>query len=121
MRVEFQVDLGTRRLKQMPLEETMLPAQQPRRTRSQRLARQIALAHHFDYLLRSGQAGNLAELSQMTGVSRARISQIADLMLLAPVIVDRLLCSDSSNLPDRGTLRRVAAVPEWERQRQMIQ
>ena len=121
MRVEYSVDLGNGRAKRNSSEPNKPQAQKPNRTRQHRLARLLALACHFDHMLRTGQASDLAELARMTGVSRARISQIMDLLLLAPAIVDRLLCSDSSNLPDRETLRRVAAVPEWERQRQMIQ
>lgn len=51
----------------------------------------LALAHHLDGLLREGAVANYAELARLAGVSRARITQIMDLLLLAPDIQEEIL------------------------------
>ncbi len=49
-----------------------------------RLARLMALAIRFDGLLRSGAIIDQAQLARLGKVSRARISQILNLLHLAP-------------------------------------
>ena len=51
-----------------------------------RVARLMALALRFDELIRSGAVKNQAELARLGHVSRARVSQIMCLLLLAPDI-----------------------------------
>ena len=114
MRVEYSVDLGNRRAKQKPPFGAQ-KAKQTKWTRQQRIARLLVLAFHFEHLLCTGQAADLAELAKMTGVSRARISQIMDLVLLAPDIQEQILtCSIRLAAHD---LRRIAQIPEWKLQR----
>jgi hypothetical protein len=56
-----------------------------------RLARLMALALRLEGLLRSGALVNQAELARLGQVSRARISQIMNLLHLAPDIQEQLL------------------------------
>jgi hypothetical protein len=56
-----------------------------------RLARLMALAIRFDGLLRSGTIADQAHLARLGKVSRARISQILNLLHLAPDIQEQLL------------------------------
>jgi hypothetical protein len=56
-----------------------------------RLARLMALAIRFDGLLRTGAVTDQAELARLGQVSRARISQILNLLHLAPDIQEELL------------------------------
>jgi hypothetical protein len=56
-----------------------------------RLARLMALALRLEGLLRSGALVNQAELARLGQVSRARISQILNLLHLAPDIQEQLL------------------------------
>jgi hypothetical protein len=56
-----------------------------------RLARLMALAIRFDGLLRSGAIIDQARLARLGKVSRARISQILNLLHLAPDIQEQLL------------------------------
>jgi hypothetical protein len=56
-----------------------------------RLARLMALAIRFESLLWSGTIVNQAELARLGKVSRARISQILNLLHLAPDIQEQLL------------------------------
>ena len=56
-----------------------------------RLARLMALALRLEGLLRNGAIDNQAELARLGQVSRARISQILNLLHLAPDIQEQLL------------------------------
>lgn len=86
-----------------------------------RIARLMALAIRFDELVRSGQVRDYAELARLGRVTRARISQIGNLTLLAPDIIEELL-----HLPlvERGRdpihlaqLQPIAAEADWSKQR----
>lgn len=45
----------------------------------------------MEQLIESGEVANRAELAQIFGLSRARVTQILDLMLLAPDIQEEIL------------------------------
>jgi hypothetical protein len=86
-----------------------------------RVARLMALAIRFDKLVRSGQVRDHAELARLGRVSRARISQIMNLLQLAPDLQERLLFLGR---PERGRdpvplarLQPIAAVLDWRKQR----
>jgi hypothetical protein len=59
-----------------------------------RVARLMALAIKFDHLLRTGAVRDQAELAELGHVTRARITQIMNLLHLAPDIQESIL-----NLP----------------------
>ena len=86
-----------------------------------RVARLMALAIRFDGLIRSGAVKNQAELARLGHVSRARISQILSLLLLAPDIQEEILFLPVTK---RGRapillchLWPIAANPDWKCQR----
>jgi hypothetical protein len=56
-----------------------------------RIAKLMALAHHYERLVVSGVVKDYAELARLGMVSRARISQIMNLLLLAPDIQEEIL------------------------------
>ena len=56
-----------------------------------RISRLMALAIHYDELLRTGIVKSLAELAELGHVSTTRISHIMNLLHLAPDIQERLL------------------------------
>ena len=83
----------------------------------------MALAIRFGGLVRDGVVADQAELARLGHVSRARVTQIMNLLHLAPDIQEEVLF-----LPriERGKepvqerhLRPIAAVPCWGKQRQM--
>jgi hypothetical protein len=97
----------------------------PRPGRLPRVCRLLALAHRFDHLLRTGQVETYAELARRGRVSRARVSQIMQLLLLAPAIQEELLFLPpvqrgraSVRLAD---LLPITAQPRWAKQRRMWQ
>jgi hypothetical protein len=88
-----------------------------------RIARLMALAIRFDRMLRDGVIESYTELAALGHVTRARVSQIMNLLNLAPDIQEALL-----HLPrtlqgrDPIILRQlqpIAAAPDWRKQRRM--
>ncbi len=63
----------------------------PVREKVPRVARLLALAHNFQRMLDSGEVKSMAELAPFGRVSRARITQIMDLLMLAPEIQEAVL------------------------------
>ena len=56
-----------------------------------RVARLLALAHKIDGMVRAGEIVDLASAARLCGVTRARMSQISNLRLLAPEIQEAIL------------------------------
>lgn len=56
-----------------------------------RVARLMALAIRFEGLIANGDVADYAELARLANVSRARITQVINLLLLAPDIQEALL------------------------------
>ena len=88
-----------------------------------RVARLMALALRFEELLRSGQIASSSELASLGQVTRARISQISNLLCLAPDIQEALLFlpptlrgRDPIILAD---LMPIAACMDWRKQRRL--
>ncbi|MBP9032482.1 MAG: hypothetical protein KBG29_01225 [Pseudomonadales bacterium] len=90
-----------------------------------RVARLMALAIRFDDLIRSGALTDQADLARLGHVSRARVTQIMNLLHLAPAIQEeilflpRVMCG-SDPIRERQ-LRPIAATAEWRQQRRMWQ
>jgi hypothetical protein len=86
-----------------------------------RIARLVALAHRFAAQLRAGEVATMAELAARRGITRARMTQIMDLLLLAPDIQEELLFLPRTVRGcDPVTLRTMGyacATPMWAEQR----
>lgn len=68
------------------------PAPKPvPKARIPRVSRLVALAHKFERMLVTKQVSTMAELAACGCVTRARVTQIMDLLLLAPDIQEALL------------------------------
>ena len=87
-----------------------------------RISRLMALAHHLEELVVSGKVKDYAELARLGHVSRARITQIMNLLLLAPDIQEELLFLPKTVAGhDPIKLRHLQAVAlerDWGRQRE---
>jgi hypothetical protein len=66
-------------------------AKEPTAGRTPRVTRLLALAYRIDAMIRSGEVRDLADAARLVGVTRARMTQIANLLLLAPDIQDAIL------------------------------
>ena len=88
-----------------------------------RVARLMALARRLEGLVRDGRVNDYAELARLGHVSRARLSQILSLTLLAPDIQEAVLFLprvDSGRDPiTERDLRPIVAVLDWTKQRRM--
>lgn len=56
-----------------------------------RIARQLALAHALQRRVDAGEFADYADMARALGFTRARITQIMDLLLLAPDIQEEIL------------------------------
>ncbi|HEY7312721.1 MAG TPA: hypothetical protein VH643_25380 [Gemmataceae bacterium] len=88
-----------------------------------RVSRLMALALRFEELVRTGQIANYRELASPGHVTRARVSQITNLVHLAPDLQEALLflpltlCGrDPIILAD---LQPIAASFDWRKQRRL--
>ena len=89
--------------------------------RAPRVSRLMALAMRFDELIRSGQVTGYAELAKLGHVTRARLSQIASLLCLAPDLQEDILFLPRT-LRGRDPIQLqhllpIAAIPDWRKQR----
>ena len=94
--------------------------QEPPVGRIPRVTRLLALAHRIDGMIRSGEIRGWAEAARLVGVTRARMTQIANLLLLAPEIQEAILMlsplhSGNDSITERN-LRAVGAHADWREQ-----
>ena len=89
-----------------------------------RISRLMALAIRFETLIQNGDMADYAELARLAHVSRARITQIMNLLLLAPDLQEAMLFlppvergRDAIRLSD---LQPIALEADWNRQRQSL-
>ena len=88
-----------------------------------RVSRLMALAIKFDHLLETGAVRDQAELAELGHVTRARVTQIMNLLHLAPDIQEELLFlppTDGRRAPiHERSIRPICAEISWRRQREM--
>jgi hypothetical protein len=81
----------------------------------------MALAIRMEDLIRAGGITDYQELAHLGHVTRARITQIMNLLLLAPAIQEQILFltfRGRGRDPIRlAQLQPIARVPDWNRQR----
>ena len=86
-----------------------------------RLARLMALAIHFDELIRTGRVADYAELARLGHVTRARMTQIMNLLNLAPDIQEAILSFQPATVGrepiQERQVRKMAAMSSWIEQR----
>ncbi|QYK49193.1 MAG: hypothetical protein KF838_04905 [Phycisphaeraceae bacterium] len=88
-----------------------------------RISRLMALAIRFDELVRRGAVTDFAEIAELGQVTRARVSQIVNLLNLDPTLQEALLflplvAGERETVSERD-VRAIAAEPDWGRQREM--
>ena len=108
---------GRRVLKEGEVPSTPDPGVVPR------ISRLMALAIHMDDLVRRGEVADYAELARLAHVTRARLTQIMNLLHLAPDIQEAILdlprAEGSRGAITERMVRPIAANPDWRRQRVM--
>lgn len=93
--------------------------------RTPRISKLMALAIRFQTLIDAGDVADYAEIARLGRVTRARATQIMDLLLLAPDIQEELLflppiVKGRDGLSEQ-VMRSVTREIGWSRQRQILQ
>jgi hypothetical protein len=118
--IHRRIRFGSSRRGQQLNEEHTSPA--GTHGRIPRVARLMALAIRLEALMASGQVPNSAALAELAHLSRARITQITNLTLLAPDIQEALLflppVEQGRDPVTERDLRPIVAEPDWARQRE---
>ena len=87
-----------------------------------RIARLLALAHRFQGMLDRGEVASMADIARLGRVTRARVTQIMDLLLLAPDIQEEVLFLPATESGRDAIMlremRAVCAAVEWKEQRE---
>jgi len=100
-----------------PPQPTVEPGKIPR------ISRLMALAMRFEELVRSGKAKDYADLARLGYVTRARMTMIMNLLLLAPDIQEEILflpriVKGRDPITERK-IRHITATPHWHTQRRL--
>ena len=92
----------------------------PSPPRIPRITRLMALAIEFQDMIDRGEVKDYADLARLGYVTRARVTQIMNLTLLAPDIQEKLLSAKSDSagaLAAERHLRHVSSLAHWSEQR----
>lgn len=88
--------------------------------RPAKVARMLALAHHVQNAIDRGLVADRAAVARKLGLTRARVTQLLDLLLLAPDLQEAVLAMEAVDgvepMAER-TLRAVAHAGAWGEQR----
>jgi hypothetical protein len=88
--------------------------------RPAKVARQLALAHHLEAAIVRGLVLDQAALARKLGLTRARVTQLFDLLMLAADLQEQVLALEAVDgvepMAER-TLREVAHAGTWSEQR----
>jgi len=99
--------------------EKRRPARPPAR-RPAKVAQMLALAHHLQRAIDAGRLVDRASCARQLGFSRARLTYLFDLLLLAPDLQEQVLAMEAVEgrepLTERR-LREVVGTWDWQEQR----
>lgn len=99
-----------------PVEKAAAPVRLPR------VARLMALAIKYDGMVSRGELQDYADVARLGYITRARATQIMNLLHLAPDIQERLLLLDGGPASPKITereLRTIAGSVYWKEQRKL--
>lgn len=96
-------------------------AARPPRLYPARVARQLALAHALRRRVDAGEFADYADMARALGFTRARITQLMDLLLLAPDIQHEILhlevAPGAQPISERALREGVLRSLDWNEQR----
>ena len=92
------------------------PAPAPKSPTVPRLARMLALAHHLEALIESGKLRDYAHAARLLGVTRARMTQVMNLLFL-PVPLQEDVLLGRVRTTERA-LRAALKEPVWPQARE---
>ena len=121
--IERQVHFTLGRRARRVIQDGPPPVTPPPKGRVPRISRLMALAIRFDRLIKEGEITDQADLARLGNVSRARVTQIMNLLQLAPEIQEALLFlprTVKGRDPVRERhVRPIAAELNWRKQRRL--
>jgi len=91
--------------------ETRTEVPRTSRTRSERLARQLALAHWIERAVEDGRVASYGEVARALGLTESRITQVTALLGLSPAAQELVLIGEAA-VGIREAIR-AARVVEW--------
>ncbi|TWT30129.1 hypothetical protein [Blastopirellula retiformator] len=110
-KVEFQTARRSRKVQEENASVGRVP----------RVSRLMALAIRLDQMIRDGEVADQAELARLGHVTRARLTQIMNLLQLAPDIQEAILflpvTERGRDIVTERDLRPIAAGSCWKQQR----
>lgn len=113
VQVETTIAVRTRNSESAP--RSKATSKPPSRRQVLRITRLMALAIKFKDMVDRGEVRDYADIARLGYVTRARITQIMNLLLLSPDLQERLLF-DPLAVKERH-LREVSKIVEWREQR----
>ena len=116
LQVEVAIPLRPRHHRASPGPQIAPAVGSPGPPRIPRVTRLMALAIKFQDMVDRGEVRDYADLARLGYVTRARLTQIMNLLLLAPDLQEQLLLSPA--LIEERRLREVVMLVEWRQQRQ---
>lgn len=121
IRIESKVHFKSGRRSRKQIRTGEEPAPVPGRV--PRVAKLMALAIRFEELVADGVVADYAELSRLGHVTRARMTQITNLLHLAPDIQEAILflprVEAGRDPVTERELRPLVAMTDWRRQRKV--
>ncbi|MEO0474363.1 MAG: hypothetical protein AAF085_00135 [Planctomycetota bacterium] len=116
--VHFTYNRRRKRIVDGPAKDEARPA-----GRIPRVAKLMALAIRFDDLLRTGKVRDMSELARLARVTQPRMTQIMNLLHLAPDIQEEILflpgVMEGRDKTTERHLRTMSACTGWKQQRRM--
>jgi len=120
--LERKVHFGAGRRSRKELRQGDTPPEAPS-GRVPRVTKLMALAIRLDQLIRDRAVADQAELARLGHVTPARLTQIMNLLSLAPDIQEQILflpaTGQGRDAVTEKQLRPIAGVPDWREQRRM--
>ncbi len=89
----------------------------PDRPRIPRITRLMALAIKFQAMVEGGEVRDYADLARLGYVTRARLTQIMNLALLAPDLQEELLFATEGTGITERLFRPIITLVDWDEQR----
>ena len=121
--VEIMLAVHQRRRKEGKTQEPPKGSELRASARIPRVTRLMALAIKLQEMVDRGEVRDYADLGRLGYVTRARITQIMNLLLLAPAIQEEIIgWAETASPPLRmseRSLRPIARTPVWSLQKQL--
>jgi hypothetical protein len=123
--VTYQIDFGSPRSRQRQAQRSASSAADlsdcAPADSIPRIARLMALAIRLAALIKEGSIQDYAEVARVGGVTRARVTQIARLLDLAPDLQEKLLFGQFARSMNERNLRPIVGRIDWDEQRRMFE